>query len=402
MIGFLDADCFYVSAERVRDPWLIGKPVGVLGNNGACVIAKSYEMKAAGVRTGEPVWDAVKLCPDGLYIKRDFRWYEVLSRLMLNVVRDVSPVVEYYSIDECFFALPPRFTQDPLEWARGIRDRIRAEVGVPVTIAVARTRTLAKLFADTAKPFGAVAVLDQDHETELMAKLPVTEIAGIAGRRAARLLPYNVRSCLDLARLPGPLVRQLLTVVGERLWWELNGSAVVPLQTSKATNQTVSRGGGFTATADPAVIWAWAVRHVERLIEELDYHQLRAGKLTLFAEHKNAPGGMGVVGFDSATDRFDLLVDAAGDALRQAWRPGLKVCRLDLMATHLRPPRMVQRSLFERPAPGAEAVARLKREVNHRVGRFAVRSGATLPLYQVYRDTAAAYDICDVRGKLCF
>ena len=68
MIGHLDADCFYVSAERVRHPDLAGKPVGVLGNNGACVIAKSYEMKAAGVKTGTPVWDARKLCPDGIYI----------------------------------------------------------------------------------------------------------------------------------------------------------------------------------------------------------------------------------------------------------------------------------------------------------------------------------------------
>src|SRR3954464_10969220 len=107
-IGHLDADCFYVSAERVRAPFLVGKPVGVLGNQGACVIAKSYEMKAAGVGTGMPIWDALRLCRDGLYVKRDFRWYETLSRLMLDVVREYSQRVEYYSIDEFFFeATPP-------------------------------------------------------------------------------------------------------------------------------------------------------------------------------------------------------------------------------------------------------------------------------------------------------
>src|SRR3954454_522612 len=102
-VGHLDADCFYVSAERARDPFLVGKPVGVLGNQGACVIAKSYEMKKAGVQTGEPIWDAVVHCPHGIYVKRDFRWYEVLSRRMLDVVRRFSPRVEYYSIDEFFF-----------------------------------------------------------------------------------------------------------------------------------------------------------------------------------------------------------------------------------------------------------------------------------------------------------
>src|SRR5438552_4925854 len=109
IVGHVDADCFYVSAERVRDGFLMDLPVAVLGNQGACVIAKSYEMKAVGVRTGEPIWDALKKCPHGIYLKRDFRWYEVLSRRMLAIVREFSPQVEYYSIDEFFFsALPLR------------------------------------------------------------------------------------------------------------------------------------------------------------------------------------------------------------------------------------------------------------------------------------------------------
>lgn len=101
----LDADCFYVSAERARRRFLHGKPVGVLGNQGACVIG---QVLRAGVTTGMPIWDALKLCPRGVYLKRDFRWYEVLSRLMLEAVRAFSPRVEYYSIDEFFFELPPQ------------------------------------------------------------------------------------------------------------------------------------------------------------------------------------------------------------------------------------------------------------------------------------------------------
>src|SRR5262245_61005246 len=94
MIGHLDADCFYVSAERVRFAELRGVSVGVLGNQGACVIAKSYEMKSKGVKTGMPIWEAVKLCPEGAYVKRDFRWYEVLSRSMLDIVKEFSYEVE--------------------------------------------------------------------------------------------------------------------------------------------------------------------------------------------------------------------------------------------------------------------------------------------------------------------
>src|SRR4051812_41794651 len=143
-IGHIDADCYYVSAERVRYGHLAGLPVGVLGNQGACVIAKSYEMKAKGVGTGMPIWDALKVCPDGLYVKRDFRWYEVLSRMMLEVVKAHAPTVEFYSIDEFFFAAVPPRGLDHQRYAELIRDRIMERVRVPATVGIARSKTLAK------------------------------------------------------------------------------------------------------------------------------------------------------------------------------------------------------------------------------------------------------------------
>jgi len=190
-IGHIDSDCFYVSAERVRNRFLIDKPVAVLGNQSACVIAKSYEMKPFGVKTGEPIWDACRKCPQGLYVKRDFRWYEVLSRLMLGTLRDLSPTVEYHSIDEFFFLASPPRGKTYQQWAEAIRDHIWATARVPAPVGIARTKTLAKLISDSAKPFGARAVMDAAGEAELMARLPVTEIAGIAGRRGKRSRPWN-------------------------------------------------------------------------------------------------------------------------------------------------------------------------------------------------------------------
>src|SRR5262245_399276 len=243
-VAHLDADSFYVSAERVRHPELVGKPVGVLGNNGACVIAKSYEMKAKGVKTGVPIWDAKVLCPDGIYVKRDFYWYEVLSRKMLDIMGSFSPQVEYYSIDEFFFRAEPLSRNQPLALtATAIRDHIREVAGLPVTIGIARTRTLAKLFSDTAKPFGAVAVLDRDHERAVLSRLPVTEISGIAGRRAERLAPYGIRTCLELADADGRLVKKLLTKTGYELWLELNGFPVTPIRPERSPYKVLARGG---------------------------------------------------------------------------------------------------------------------------------------------------------------
>ena len=401
-VGHVDADCFYVSAERVRYPFLKGKAVGVLGNQGACVIAKSYEMKAAGVKTGEPIWDAVKKCPDGLYVKRDFRWYEVLSKKMLQVVRRASPLVEYYSIDEFFFEAPSG--DDAQACGEALRDAILKEVGVPATVGIARTRTLAKLASDTAKPFGALALRGREEEHGLLARTPVTEISGIAKRRAATLAPYGIKTCLDFANAGRRLVRQLVTIDGEALWHELNGEPVRPIKAEKPAHKTMSRGGSLGgATDSPARIHAFLVRNLERLIEELEHHGVAAGSLNVCLMHRDGTEGGSSEALLPPTARFGQLLPAAKRCFARAWVPGLAASRMHVTASKLKKPGFIQRGLFEQADDGrAEALAALKREVNAEAGRFALRSGATLPLKDVYRDKEQGYDICDVRGKTCF
>jgi DNA polymerase V len=403
LIGHVDSDCFYVSAERVRYEFLSGVPVGVLGNQGACVIAKSCEMKAAGVKTGEPIWEAIVKCPNGLYVKRDFRWYEVLSRAMLAIVRDVSPKVEYYSIDEFFFVAVPPKGQTPLDYARAIRNQIMEATNVPATVGIARSRTLAKLVSDTAKPFGASAVTDQAAERKLLVRLPVTEITGIAGRREKRLMPWGIRTCLDLANADRRLVRELLTATGEALWWELNGDPVTPIHPRRPLHKVISRGGSFGEASDyPDVVWAWLVRNVERLIEELHYHEVRAAHVAVWIGYRDGRFGEGRASLETPSDRFDVLIDVLRPCLRRAWIPRAMANRMHLFADKLVPRTPAQLGLFESPNERAEALARLKRDVNNRHGRFALRSAATLPLVGVYRDTSNEFDICDVRGKMCF
>jgi nucleotidyltransferase/DNA polymerase involved in DNA repair len=398
-VGHVDCDCFYVSAERMRRRFLLNKPVGVLGNQGACVIAKSYEMKRAGVKTGMPAWEAAKLCPSAVYVKRDFRWYEVLSRLLLTVVRSISPKVEYYSVDEFFFEVQGDSLQGTAE---ALRERALREVGVPVTVGIGRTRTLAKLLSDSAKPFGARAVLDPNAERELLACLSVTEVSGIAAARGARLAQHGITSCLDLAHADRLLARRLLTRTGEALWYELRGESVVPLHTSRPPHKVLSRGGSLGGpTADPDRLWAWVARNLERLVEELEFYRVLTGKLTLSLLHADGTEGSARAPLRSSTDRFDLLLEALKPTLARCWN-GRPVSRMHLFASALEWPTFVQRSLFDPPCERAEAVAEVKRAVNARVGRFALRSGATLPLADVYRDEAQSYDICDIRGKTCF
>ena len=188
MIGHVDADCFYVSAERVRYPHLRGIPIGVLGNHGACIIAKSYEMKAAGVPTGMPIWEALPICPTAVYVKRDFRWYEALSRQMLAIVQEVSPRVEFYSIDEQFFTS----LDSTHAFAEQLQRDLLKRVGVPVSIGIAPTKTLAKLISDSSKPFGYGVIADDVDRIKLLRDRPVTDITGIAKRSAKHLADHGI------------------------------------------------------------------------------------------------------------------------------------------------------------------------------------------------------------------
>ncbi|MBN1395065.1 MAG: nucleotidyltransferase [Pirellulales bacterium] len=399
IVGHLDADCFYVSCERVRHGSLRGLAVGVLGNQGACVIAKSYEMRAFGITTGMPIWDALPLCPEAVFVKRDFQWYEVLSRRMIEVARRFSPTVEYYSIDEVFFDAGGMTPAD----ARTLQRAILDEVGVPVSVGLAASKTLAKLASSSGKPFGCVSALGEERLRRLLDGRPVEKITGLARRSARRLAPYGIRTCAEFARADRRLIRRLLTKRGEDLWWELNGAAVLPVRDVPALRKNISRGGSLAgAVTDPDRLAAWVARNTERLVEGLDRHGVFCERLTLILTFKDGGVDQRRATLPVAAADFAVLYEAAV-RLTNACRPqGRGVTYMRLIAEELTARRHAQLGLFDRPDPRQKAVAVVKRTINEKVGRFALRSGATLPLADVYRDEANAYDVCDIYGKTCF
>ncbi|HAH48565.1 MAG TPA: nucleotidyltransferase, partial [Planctomycetaceae bacterium] len=238
----------------------------------------SYELKAYGVKTGHPIWEAKKLCPHAVFVKRDFRWYEVISRRLLDLLKTVSPLVEYYSIDEMFFDASElqRYFRLPLKAAtRALQTLVQEQVGVPVSIGIAPSRTLAKLGSDAAKPFG-VQIIERDCEPFLRSQ-PVGELCGIGSRSERKLRDRNIHTCWDYRQADRLLIRNLLTIKGEALWWELRGDVVNPIQTTRPPHKAIARGGSCGGkTMDADRIRAWAVRNIERLIEALDHHRVYA------------------------------------------------------------------------------------------------------------------------------
>jgi len=400
-VAHIDSDCFYVSAERVRNPTLRGVPVGVLGNQGACVIAKSYEMKAAGVKTGTPIWDAIKICPDGVYVKRDFHWYEVISRKLLALLKTVSPLVEYYSIDEMFFdadQLCAIFGKTLEKSMEALQQKVKDEIGIPVSIGIAHTKTLAKLGSDTAKPFGC-KLMDGDRRA-ILRDIPAGELCGVGRRSEKKLIENGIVTCWDFVQADRLFIRNLLTIKGEALWYELNGEAVQPIVTSRPPHKAIARGGSVgRQTTDRDRLNGFVVRNSERLIDALDYHQVHSRLIVLSLEYNGEIGWCRRVSLAEPTAAFKEIVGASKFLMRHAPIPA-RVSHMHVIAEKLSYRKTVQRSLFS--SPKDERLDKIKWYVNRKIGRFSVRSGDTLVLDDVYADEANEYDICDIYGKMCF
>lgn len=391
VFGHVDVDAFYASAAQARNRFLQGKPVGVLSNQAYFVVARSLELKKFGVKTGEPLPDAIQKCPHAIFVKRDFAWYNALSDQFHKFMRHLSPDCEEYSVDECFFVMPSQ--ENALTFAEKVRGEVKKHLGLPVTVGLGRSKTLAKLISDTAKPFGAKAVLSEQAERELLAGMPIEEVSGIASRRLRRLAPYGIKTCLDYINADCRFIRKLLTVEGVKFWHELQGDPVLPLQTQRKRYQILTRGGSVgVATNKPDRAWAFTVKNLERLIEELQYHRLKTGHVQFYLQQRDRNYQMvnrsAGADLESATDRFDILVDVFGTLFQRCHIQGLFVSRMHLLAMKLENADEAQRGLFDPPEEPARTLSETKSAINKAISRFAVRSGATLPIKDWYDDPA--------------
>jgi DNA polymerase-4 len=211
-----DLDAFYASVEQLLAPSLRGKPIAV---GGGVVLAASYEARAFGVHGGMPGRQARALCPQLTFVSGHFKEYQRLGDAAINVIGDFTPLVERISIDEAFADVAgcTHLFGPPAEIARSIRQRVRAELGLPISVGVARTKHLAKIASQVAKPDGLV-VVDPDTELKFLHHLPVELMWGVGPVTRARLAEVGVLTIGQLAKTPGCSLERLLGPgAGEKL-----------------------------------------------------------------------------------------------------------------------------------------------------------------------------------------
>jgi DNA polymerase-4 len=203
-----DLDSFYASVEQRDDPRLRGRPVIV---GAGIVLAASYQAKACGVYTPMGCRDALRLCPDAVVVPPRLAAYVAASRAVFAVFDDLTPVVEPVSVDEAFLEVGglARLVGPPEHLARILRDRVRAEVGLPITVGVARTRFLAKVASRVAKPDGLL-VVPPEAERAFLDPLPVGQLWGVGPKTAAALQRRGLVTVRDVAAMPEPALVAIL------------------------------------------------------------------------------------------------------------------------------------------------------------------------------------------------
>ncbi|MCL3861232.1 DNA polymerase IV [Actinotalea sp. K2] len=215
-----DLDAFYASVEQLLDPSLRGRPIAVGGGpRGGVVLAASYEAKRFGVQGGMPGWRAANLCPALTFVRGHLEEYPRLADAVMTVLRGLTPVVERISIDEAFLDVSGsiHLFGPPATIGALIRHRVRDEVGLPISVGAARTKHLAKIASQVAKPDGLV-VVEPGREREFLDPLPVGLVWGVGPVNEQRLAGLGIRTIGELARTPSGAVERILgRGVGHRL-----------------------------------------------------------------------------------------------------------------------------------------------------------------------------------------
>ena len=308
MIGLADCNNFYCSCERVFRPDLIGKPVVVLSNNDGCVIARSEEAKALGYKMGDPFYQVKeKLEAEGVAIfSSNYTLYGSLSNRVMSMLSHYSPHIDQYSIDESFFdvdqSMAERFFQDNLKendtflnnesllhqyGARISADVLRA-VGIPISIGIAETKTLAKIgskFAKKYKGYQGCCLIDTDERRhKALSLFPIKDVWGI-GRQISRKLDYmGIRTAAQFADKKESWVRSHFNIITVRTWKELNGESCISIEElPQKKSICTSRSFAGEGISDKDVVEEAVANFAVRCAEKLRHQGSVCQGITVFA-----------------------------------------------------------------------------------------------------------------------
>ncbi len=401
MVGLIDCDNFFCSCERVFRPDLARVPVVVLSNNDGCVVARSREVKAMGIKEGMPYYQLVQQYPDSgiVAFSSNYSLYGDLSARVMATLRTMVPEVVQYSIDEAFLNLDGMSVGEMRLWGVDLCRKVLRCTGIPVSLGIASTKTLAKVGSKFAKRYPAYekcCMIGTEAQREKALKLlPVEDVWGVGRRFARTMHAAGIETAYDFSVRPRSWVNSRFHLPGVRTWQELNGESVIDIDglecvSKKSIMTSRSFPGMLTAIED---LRTHVANYAARCAVKLRRQHSVCALLTVFVQSNffrpdlEQYSASASFSFDTSTSTATELVGAAVQVLERIYRRGIHYKRAGVMVSGVSPDYAIQPDLFTYNAQQSDKLRQVSAaldRINSRMGADAVVLGA-----QQYRERGA-------------
>ena len=382
MYGIADLDNCYVSCERVFRPDLKGVPVVVLSNNDGCVVARSNEAKAMGVQEGVPYFQLAQQFPNQkiAVFSSNYELYGELTSRVVTIIAQETPAYFRYSIDECFMYLDGIGEDRLQQWGEHLHKRVKKEVGMPISIGLAPTKTLAKIASKLAKKFEVYrhcCMIDTDYKREKALEwCPIEDVWGIGRRYAAKLQALGCRTALDFATHHKDWVRLTFNNINiVRTWQELNGEDAVPNE-QLAAKKSICTSRSFNGmVTDMETLRTHVANYAARCAEKLRQQKTVASVVgvfvntNMFREDLAQYWNFQETRLVTPTGSTVAIVKAACDVLQAIYRQGYQYKKAGVIVMGIGPDSPIQQDLFDINAEQIEKMRRLDAVVD-RINRM--------------------------------
>lgn len=360
MFGLIDCNNFFASCERVFNPSLNGVPIVVLSNNDGCIISRSEEAKKLGIKMGEPAFKVNEFLETNnvAVFSSNYTLYGDMSNRVMNTLANLAERIEVYSIDEAFIDLRGCEMMNFQDYGRKIVRTIQKNTGIPVSMGIAPTKTLAKAaskYAKKYKGYNGICVIDSEEKRiKALQKLDIEDVWGI-GRRLDKMLRYNgIQTAYDLTQRSRSWVRKNMSVTGERTWSELNGNPCIDVDNAVAAKKQIciSRSFGtrleefddvFEAVSNFTAMCATKLRRQKSLASGMLVFIIKSPFREQGAQYVDSKHMM----LSIPTDNTNELIKYAKSLLGDIFKKGHSYKKAGVIITEILPDTPFQTDLFD-------------------------------------------------------
>ena len=387
-IALIDCNSFYASCERIFNPKLLGKPIVVLSNNDGCIITRSAEAKALGIKMGEPYFKAKKIIEKNnvKVFSSNYSLYGDISQRVMEILLGFSPEVEIYSIDEAFLNFKGFKNHELLTYCKHIRQTIKQWVGIPVSIGVGSTKTLSKIANHLAKKeadYEGICILKGDEKIEeALNRIEVGDVWGIGRRLSKFLRNYEVRTAKQFAFLDRRWIRKNMGVVGEKIQLELCGVSCLDLELLPSPKKSCCVSRSFSRPIEKIEELQESIANYgSRVAEKIREEGLIAQSMSIFVltNHFNKKekqySSSIKLQLDYPTSDSKLIVKRAVEGIKRIYKEGYRYKKAGIILYELHSSSSV-RGLLDYDKPRTDSLMRSLDEINYRYGSATLRLAA--------------------------